>query len=421
MKSIAGFLLTTTLLTSCDNVQKEGAFLRDYANGQKLASLQIQEAIDNLHEKGGGTLIIPPGKYLVGTLHLKSNVGLYLAAGTTLLGSTDMADYDVEHPHLIYCDPCENVSISGQGKIDGQGMNFFEEDFSPKERPEPWLVFYEGSNIKIEDIILQNSPSHVLSLNFCDRVWVENITVKNHPRSPNTDGIDIKDSKNVVVRGCFIQTGDDAICLKANKDTIENVLVSNCILQSDDAAIKFGTGSESVVQFCRFENINIQNTRYGIALFMLEGGLYQHCQFHQISISGKSRHRLEYPIFIDIDQKSPDYPLGRISDIKLSDIDIYSSGKVLIAGQDQQKIGRIELNNVTLYNNKPTDFAEASKPRGNKSYPRNVAAIDLSSDPGHYVFGYIDQLRMNNVQLLLNGSVTPNGYTIEEVKDLSHH
>ncbi len=392
--------------------------LMQKSDGKTLCTKLLQNEIDRLHKQGGGTLHLPAGTYLSGTLFLKSHVHLELGPGSTLLGSRRIEDYDRQHPHLLYCHPCENVKLSGMGTINGQGRHFFDEDFTPEERPEPWLVFGEGKNLKIEGLSFIDAPAHVLSLDFCENVFVRHITIKNHPRSPNTDGIDIRDSRNVFISQCLIETGDDAICLKANKDTIENVVVSDCILKSDDAALKFGTGSETMVRHCRFEGINIVDTRYGIALFMLEGGTYRDCQFSHISISGKTRHKHSYPIFIDIDQKSPEYPMGNIDNISLRNMEIHSNGKILIGGQAEQYIGRIHMQNIVFFNPSPVDFSKASKPRGNKSYTDRVADIDLSPHSSSITIGYVKQLLFKDVEVISSEKGRAQSVYLEKVTEL---
>ena len=95
------------------------------SNGTTLNTTSIQKAIDYIHEKGGGTLVFYVGRYLTGTIELKSNVHIVLREGAILVGSTNIYDYNIEEPifmpALVYANKASNISITGKGVIDGQG------------------------------------------------------------------------------------------------------------------------------------------------------------------------------------------------------------------------------------------------------------------------------------------------------------
>ncbi|MDR3459797.1 MAG: glycosyl hydrolase family 28-related protein [Verrucomicrobiae bacterium] len=126
------------------NVSDHGAV----NDGTRLTSNAINQAIDQCHAGGGGTVYVPPGNYLCGTVELKSNVTLYLEAGATLLGSKQLADYtprpysqvdgkvksraafandthDTTPFHLLFARDAENVALAGPGRLDGQGPAFW--------------------------------------------------------------------------------------------------------------------------------------------------------------------------------------------------------------------------------------------------------------------------------------------------------
>ncbi|MEM1359999.1 MAG: glycosyl hydrolase family 28 protein, partial [Bacteroidota bacterium] len=322
------------------------------ASGAQLSTKAIQQALDQCEKQGGGVVIVPAGTFLTGTLFLPANLTLHLRAGARLLASTDLADYDPEHPHLLYAKDARNIALTGTGTIDGQGDAFFDKRSSSGEqrtqswraraRPQPWLLFEDCERLRFRDLELINSPAHVLVLQRCRDVLVDAISIQNDPRSPNTDGIDITNSRDVRISNCRIITGDDAICLKSKTDTVENILVTNCYLNSDDAGIKFGTGTAVCIRDCRFNNLVIEDTRYGIALFMLDGGVNEHCTFDNITIRNGSRHQTEYPIFIDIDKRYPDRSLGKQRFLTFSNLKIFTRNKLLLAGQPE-----FPLENIT--------------------------------------------------------------------------
>ena len=401
-------LVSAHLFAISLNIQSFGAT----NDGKTLHTKAIQMAIDSCARVGGGEVLIPAGGvYLTGTIFLKSNVFLRLESGATLQGSPRMTDYDKNFPHLIFAEKAGNTGILGNGVIDGNGAAFWDENFEPKERPRPWLKFLHCSKLKFENIQLLNSPAHVLVLDHCNEVTVNDIRIVNHMQSPNTDGIDVTDSRNVLITNCYIETGDDAICLKSHDVMIENVIATNNIISSDDAAIKFGTGGAVGVRYCTFSNNVIRNTRYGIALFQMDGGRYEHCQFTNMIIETASRHKTEYPIFVDIDKRLENGALGNIQNIQFSNIQIISRGNCLIAGQEKAVLQNISFDNITfIAKENPADLSAIRKPRGNKRLGYYADMQDFASMNAWFTFGNIKGLSLRNVQVNDNNESRPAFY-----------
>ncbi len=382
-----------------------------------LNTQAIQSTIDAAAKKGGGTVLIPTGKYLTGTLYFRSNIHYLFENGAMLIGSPHLKDYNLPEGEsnimlissrqqalqkfrvLIDASDVENVSISGLGIIDGNGQSFWDKDFLALERPEPWISFINATNVVLRDLQFQNSPSHVLRFENSREVIIDGIKILNNPRSPNTDGIDIVDSQNFSIINSFISTGDDAICLKSNEQFVENVVVTNCIIESDDAAIKFGTGSRTGMRYNSFSNSIIRKSRYGISLFMLEGGLFELNSFSNLIMEGGSRHQHEYPIFIDVDKKRPEDAYGKVRNNSFNDLTISTTGKILITGRPESQIENINFNNVNILISKEADFTGAKKPRGNKNFPKLETSIDNSSHPSFVTLDHISGLSINNMKM----------------------
>ncbi|MEM6317279.1 MAG: glycosyl hydrolase family 28 protein [Bacteroidota bacterium] len=376
-------------------------------DGKMLNTSQIQNTIDICHQKGGGTILVPAGTFLTGTLRFYSNQNLHLSPGAILLGSTNLADYDTVHDQLIWGDSLENFSITGTGTINGQGETFFQkgtptnpDKWTAKARPEPWILFTNSRRIQVKEAQFVNSPAHVLVFIYCNELFVDNISIRNDMRSPNTDGIDLKACQDVMISNTFMETGDDAICIKARQGDVSNVVVTNCILASDDAAIKFGTGSKYRIRNCQFSNINIRDTRFGIALFMGQGGTYENSLFQNIIIETSSRRNIEYPIFVDIDKRTPEYPLGKIHNITFKDMQITTRGQILIGGQADANIRDIRLENIALRLTGVTDHTKVEKkPRGNKNFKKISGMVDFSGKPAHLVFANVAGLTLHNIEV----------------------
>jgi polygalacturonase len=401
------------------NVKSHGAS----GSGEKLDTEAIQKAIDACHAQGGGTVYFPNGKYLSGTLVLKSNVTLHLEAGATLLGSANLADYqphalrpdleaqilgsanqDLGSLHLIYAQKASNLGITGNGRIDGNGRAFWDENFQPLARPAQMIELEACEEVVIKDVTLQNSPFWALHILSCNRVRLAGITILNHRRGPNTDGIDINSSSNVQITNAFIDTGDDALCFKSHfaEEPVQNVTVSNCILISDDAAIKFGTRSHGDMKYITIANCVIRNSTYGIAFFMKDGGHYNNIQISDLILEnaqGPENQRPVYPIFMDIEKRAPDSALGKISQISLRNLTITTGGHGLIAGMREQPIEDVMLENIRMYVPACDEVRGKSKPRGIRNLAAPPPGTDFAGVPSHWTFAHVNGLTIKNLQI----------------------
>lgn len=398
------FLFTSSICLGCMQVPTtHELYVTDFgarADDQQLDTKAIQEAIDFSQQQGGGTVIFPTGTFQSGTIQLRQNVSIRLDSGSIWQASSSLSDYDtLAKVSFLVGEGLEHISITGKGIIDGQGNAFWDEQFNPLDRPTPWIRLSHCRNIHLEGIRFQNSPSHTLRFEHCDSIWISNVTIWNPLRGPNTDGIDVVDSRHVWIEGCSIRTGDDAICLKSSQEWVESVHVDNCRLISDDAAIKFGTSSKIGVRDCRFQSIHIDSTRYGIALFMLEGGRFQNNTFTDITIKNSSRHRFQYPIYIDVDRKRPSDEIGRIEDISFQDLVIQTDGKVLLSGHPEQPLRNIRLEHIDYsYYPSEIDFSEAKKPRGNKNYPKLADSYDFAYRPEPWVIAFAEKIKLEHIR-----------------------
>ena len=378
----------------------------------------IQKAINTCAIKGGGIVVFPPGSFHSGALTLLPNTSWHMMSHSTLQASENIEDYP--SGRFISGKGLIGVSITGHGVIDGAGDKFWDENHKPKARPEPWIELEDCKHLSISGIRFQNSPSHTLKVAKSEHINIQNISIVNPFEGPNTDGIDIVNSRNVTISDTYISTGDDAICLKSNRGIVENVTVTNCILESDDAAIKFGTGSRVSIRYCTFSNNIIKKSRYGIALFMLDGGVFEHNLFSGLIIENDSRHKYQYPIYIDIDKRVADRNYGDVRDNTFSNIQAVTNGKILISGHPESNVERLILRNITLDVQKPADFAKAKKPRGNKKYPKLDTSIDLSGKPGHVVIGYSRAVTIQNLGVHAPAGSTRQALYSENMVDSDH-
>jgi polygalacturonase len=378
--------------------------------GQTLVTNQIQNELDKISKNNGGTLYIEAGKYLTGSLFPGKNTTIFLETGAEIIASTNIKDY--KGNHFIHAINADNFTLKGNGIINGSGSSFYDKDYKPLTRPEPWIVIENSSNVSISDLKLINSPAHVLVFDNCNIVYVNNIKIENDLLSPNTDGIDIVGTSNVTITNCYFKTGDDAICLKSKKDMdnkfaestqnkgIENVLVSNCIIESDDAGIKLGTGSEYVTRNCIFKNNIIKNTRYGIALFMMDGGLYENIIFSDIIIETGGRHDNVYPIFVDIHLRKENSKFGTIKGIAFNNLTIRTEGNLYFSGVSSSKLDDISLNNVAILVTKARNTSKWVKPKGNKAIKQWSNCTDFTKENATVIIANATNVKLNNVEVV---------------------
>lgn len=287
-------------------------------DGQTNCTKAFQSAIDEIKRTGGGTLHVPPGQYVIGSLFLTSTLNLQLDPGATLLGSQLEDDFplqrsDWEGPNaairrapLLAGENLNNVSITGRGKIDARGKMWWEKQLAKRgtEVLRPLLFrLVKSSNLLLEGVTLKNSPMWTVSPLACDNITVRNITIQNPADSPNTDGINPESCRNVRIEGCHIDVGDDCITIKSGKEddhrrelppcenitvtgctllhghggvvigsemsgSVRNVVVSNCVFIGTDRGLRFKSrrGRAGVVEDFRADNLIMDGVICPIAI-----------------------------------------------------------------------------------------------------------------------------------------------------------
>lgn len=290
-------------------------------DGVTLDTAAIQAAIDACAAAQGGTVLVPAGVYLIGTLVLRDNVTLHLAAEATLLGSTERAHYGEGRLRrcLICAEDAARVALTGRGVIDGQGAAFpctSRQDSIPAFRGEaphrrdyvrPMLaVFVRCRDVTLRGVTVRDSASWGVHFVACDGVHVEGVRVDNRAR-PNGDGLDLESCRDVVVAHCDISCDDDAICLKSSLPgrPVENVVVTNCVISSNTAAVKFGTPSRGGFRNVAISNCAVHHCGMGaIKLELVDGGVLE-----DVTISNIAMHAVEGPLFVRLGDRGNRYHL----------------------------------------------------------------------------------------------------------------
>ena len=262
-----------------------------HSDGTTLNTRSIQFAIDYINANGGGRLVFYVGRYLTGSIHLKSNVTLQLEEGAVLLGSLNPFDYDKKiFSALVFAYDQQNVGITGKGILDGQGkylarnvVDIIEKGLikdsykygRPSEGNRAMLVnFRNCTDIIIRGITFRNSASWNQTYDQCKNLVIDSVRVDN-VSFWNEDGVDIVDCENVRVTNSYIDAADDGICLKSHdaSKACKNIYIYNNKIRTSANGIKFGTASKGGFSKIRIINNIVFNTyRSAIALEAVDGG-----------------------------------------------------------------------------------------------------------------------------------------------------
>jgi polygalacturonase len=423
--------------------------IKDYGakgDGATLNTKLIQSAIDDCSKAGGGTVYFPAGRFVSGTLFLKSHVTLFLDAGAVLEGSKNIKDYPVTvskirsytdnytNKSLIYGEGLENIAITGQGKLDGNGAAFkFSEEFMREDRftwykARPYMIrIINCKNILIRDVTIINSPMWVQHYLLCEDLNIEGISVNSRVNN-NNDGIDIDGCNRVRISNCDIISGDDAIVLKSTTDIpCRNITITNCNISSNCSAFKLGTETNGGFENITFSNSNIYDTKIsGITLQMVDGG-----SMERVSISNITMNNVSGAIFIRLGNRARPYlendekaytnrsvakndlpkpGMGRMSDIIISNVQGDSIGNTgcSITGLPSYPVKNITLENIRLtFNGGGTkDLADREIPENPDKYPEQNMFGKLPAY-GFYC-RHLENITFNDIELdFINHDLRP--------------
>ena len=296
-----------------------------YTPGEK-ATAPIQRAIDAASAHGG-IVLLDGGDYVSGTLVMQSDVCLEIRAGSRLLGSTDLRDYPEHHAKrltvqdtsmgmhqsLIFAEGCSRICLRGSGIIDGQGFpkHFPGEETARGTPGRPFLLrMIDCSRVHIAGLTLKNAACWMQNYLNCEHLLLEGLTVRNHANY-NNDGMDVDGCRNVVIRGCRVSSGDDALCFKgAGMRELSRVLVEDCDFYSACNAVKVGTDTQGdfrrvYIRRCRIGGLAEDPSGLkhacadsGISLEIVDGGVLENFLLRDIHIT-----RAWSPFFLRLENR----------------------------------------------------------------------------------------------------------------------
>lgn len=394
----------------------------------------INKAISACSENGGGIVVVEGGSFTTGTVLLKSNVALFIAKNSAIIASHNHLDYvtnkntpdnreDYIKNGLIVAQNCKNIALLGPGKICGEG-NFFslKPHLPPKTEPFPkaldvwdmrqeyrkrirfahkskygFLVHFQNcEQVRVSNIILENSAFWTLNINMCSDVKVTNTVINNNRHIANSDGIDICGSSNVSVEHCFVSTGDDGIVIKNSHDIacergMNNIYITDCEVISCTNSFKIGTEtsldiSDVTVENCKFYLTDIfPSGASGIAVESCDGAIVSNISIKNIEIDS-----MACPVFVRLNNRNRNrFPeldkKGELKNISISNVyAVNSEIPVIIMGIPSQKVDTVSLKNISVKYADGKDYCDfrLKVPEQEEEYPeanrfRNLNAYGI--------------------------------------------
>ncbi|UGU14406.1 glycoside hydrolase family 28 protein [Sinomicrobium kalidii] len=395
-------------------------------DGTTLNTDAFKEAIAACHEAGGGKVVVPSGKFLTGPIHLKSNVNLHTEEGAVVLFSTNTEDYlPVVHTSyegvelmnyspLIYAYRQKNIAVTGKGVFNGQAGNsnwwpwcgskdYGYVEGAPHQRNEQNLprlrkmndegtpveerVFgkghhlrptffepFECENVWVQGVTFTNAPFWVMHPIKSNSVTVDGVTVKSH--GPNNDGCDPEYAKNVHIKNCVFDTGDDCIAIKSGRNNdgrrvnipSENIVVEDCDMKDGHGGVVMGSeisaGVRNVyVRNCTMDSPNLDRA-IRIKTNTLRGGFVENVYVNNIQVGQVKEAVLKINTHYAIYEDQEGEYMPAIKNIHLKDVTVKNSGKygILIRGREASKVRNVSFENVSISGAKTAMSVENSEP-----------------------------------------------------------
>ena len=386
-------------------------------DGQYNNAGNIQAAIDKASAEGGGRVVIPAGKFMTGTIAIRSNVELHLQKGAYLLGSPHRKDYGNDYPlGLIKGTGIRNFSITGKGVIDGQGRELIADILHsleagiiqdsewklkrPSGKHRNFLVMLSGcKDFLVKGVTMKDPTNWVNRYVDCHNFTIDSIHIEALAYW-NNDGIDLDNCTNAKVLNSYVNAADDAICLKSeSRDGIcENILIENCTLRSSASAFKMGTASYGGFRNITVRNIRVFDTyRSAIALEAVDGGIIEN-----IDIEGVRAFNTGNAIFIKLGKRNKDDVYSKISGIRIKDVRVeIPSGKPDAGYETEAPVLRYppgiipQKDRIISIN----PWNHSTKEKNVILYPHNVFPSSISGIPGQIVKDII----LEDIEIVYSG------------------
>ncbi|GMV90428.1 MAG: polygalacturonase [Candidatus Hydrogenedentota bacterium] len=367
-------------------------------DGETKNTGAIRAAIEACADAGGGVVRVPAGTWVTGAIHLRSNVNLHLDEGAVLRFSTDPADYlpvvftrwagfeCYNYSPLIYARDCENIAVTGPGTIDGNGEAWWS--WEPRQEPTAFRMYEEQilkgvppeeriygtvedglrpqliSPINCRNVLLEGftisapGPFWTIDLVDCDRVIARKLRIFTEG-GPNTDGLNVDSSRNVLIEHCYFNTGDDCICMKSgmNEDgwrvgkPTENVVVRYNHTAKGHGGAVFGSDTSGDIRNVYVHSCVFDGTLIGIRLKSTRGrgGVVERLWFENIDMTNIQSDAIQMTTAYRAWMGTTDGKAPLFRDIAFRDIHVDGAKRAAsIEGLPEAPIEDLRFENVSI-------------------------------------------------------------------------
>lgn len=408
-------------------------------NGTKICTEAFKKAIEACHNDGGGRVVVPAGNFYCGPIYLKSNVNLHLEEGAKISFSTNPKDYlplvytrweGVElmnYSPLIYAFGEKNIAITGKGTLDGCGANDnwwpwkgkkgngwkegMEHQNSEGRRPALFdmgergvpveeRVFGEGfylrpqfiqpykcENILLEGVTIINSPMWIINPVLCNNITIQGVHVNSD--GPNTDGCNPESCKDVLIKDCYFNTGDDCIAIKSGRNadgrrigvSSENIIIQGCTMVNGHGGVVMGSEISGGVRNVFAEDCKMSSPLLDRALRIKtssnRGGTIENIYMRNVEV-GQIK---EEAIFITMFYEDKGDHMPTIRNIEVENLNVAQGGKVGIRMEayEESPITGVYLTNLNIQN---SEKAYQLKNVGDIHFDNVVVNGEILSDKG---------------------------------------
>jgi len=441
----------------------------------------IKSAVSACSQAGGGRVVVPIGVFLTGPIHLKSNVNLYVSKNAEVKFSRNYSDYlpvvysrfegteCYNYSPLIYAFEQENIAISGQGTLNGQGDNSHwwpwkstgssdvshlrqqAEDGVPVEnriygdghylRPN-MIQPYRCKNILIDSVRIINSPMWHIHPVLCENLTVSNVTVEGY--GPNNDGCNPESCKNVLINNCYFNTGDDCIAIKSGRNAdgrrvntpSENIIIKNCTMKDGHGGVVMGSeitgGARNIyASDCNMDSPNL-NRALRIKTNSIRGGIVENIYLKDIKVGTVSDAAIRVNYYYGEGDIADFTPIVR--NIEVKNMTCQQTNYALrLEGYERSKISDIRLINCSFNENKNSIFSnvqnigldsvsingtEFNKILQPSNPDVSVGSLDLNLSPGENYVLYQNYPNPFNPDTKFEYSIVKSGFVSLKIYDV---
>ena len=378
-------------------------------DGKTDCSKAFKKAINKCNTEGGGRVVVPKGIYLTGAIHLKSNVNLYVSKEATIKFSADPKNYlpvvfvrwegveCMNYSPLIYAYEQENIAVTGEGILDGQGANdnwwswkgkkeagwvagmpnqndarkkLFE--MGEKDVPVAERIFGDGfylrpnffepykcKNVLVQGVKFKDSPMWFLNPVLCRNVSIIGVTTEG--LGPNNDGCDPESCTDVLIKNCYFNTGDDCIAIKSGRNNdgrrvnvpCSNIIIQGCRMKNGHGGVSIGSELSGGIRNVYAENDTMDSPNLDRMLRIktnsIRGGVVENVYFRNIKVGQVADAVMQIDFYYEEGDAGSFTPLVQNVELKNIESDKSKYG-IWIRAYDRSPATNVHLENCTFTN-----------------------------------------------------------------------